>query len=316
MLKPLLPDLDCHHDSAMAQNCALLLILLLLAPAAQAREFHLRVGPTGEFPSLSSAIEHLVAQKRGPVDARINVDPGVYSGESIVLRPPDTLRSLSIAGEKAVFDGIANQATFLRLIGIVGRPTRISISGITIRRYKTAILLYGSREERARWNSDNVIRGIAFEDIGARAADSPSTAVIGLFNSRRNTIEGNTFVRVYNTTGCGAMHALYLAHFSSENSIKRNWVEQPCGDPVRLRDASDNNVAENNGFANAAHHAYFTEWFCDRRRQANCTKLSGECPPLGNVFRQDGMTARSGDPPGPVYANLSAPSTGCSPDHP
>lgn len=251
-----------------------------------AQPLTVRVGQQeGSHRTLTDAIAHVVKEQRYQ-DVEIVIQPGRYPGESIEFKMPSHIRSLTINGNGSVFDGNDNTTTFLKVVADNGRKTGLSISDLSIKRYKTAIILYGSREDRSRSNSGTRIHHVHFEEIGSRQQNTTaSTGVIVLFNSSDNTITDNIFRGIYNSYGCGAIHSFYVAHFSSRNHISGNHIEQKCGDPVRIRDQSNDNVFEGNEFTNAPTIAFFSEWFCDRRHQSNCTKISGECPSSGNLFR-------------------------------
>ena len=95
-----------------------------------------------------------------------------------------------------------------------------------------------------------------------------------------------------------------LLNDSSENKVYRNTFEMSCGDPIRIRDASNDNQFFDNTFTGTAQNALYTEWYCDRAVQSNCTKQSPECPPLRNNFKLGGATITSGSQRTSDYANL------------
>jgi len=282
------------------------LLALCWCSIAHARSLVLHVGDAGdEFPTLSAALKGLEKERRlaESLDVVIRIEKGTHYDRDLVFRPPSWLSSLDLVGvgEETIMDGQDNSEPFLRIVGVSGQPTHVRISNLVIRRYRTAIELYGSREIQSASNSYNSIEHVSFEDLGSRGEGLPSTAVVLLVNSSYNFIRDNTFKDIYNTRGCGAIHSLYIAHFSSNNIVERNHFEQRCGDPIRLRDSANDNEFRDNTFERAAQNAWFTEWFCDSQIRSNCTKQTPECPPKNNIFEQDGRRIVSGQARDRVY---------------
>ncbi|MGA0610317.1 hypothetical protein [Caldimonas sp. KR1-144] len=287
--------------------------LTLMAAVAHANPFHL--APDGNdardgtsrataVATLNRAWELAAAQPAGTA-ATVLVHPGVYTGQWIRIQgsPPTavTLRGVAGDGKRPVFEGGPNaRETWLRLWASDGRPTGLTIEGLVIRGYYTAISLDGKRDDPSTGNEGTVIRDNLFERIGTIATNDPkalSTAAIRFVNSSRNTVERNRFVGIRNVSGCGALHALYLAHFSSRNRIVDNTVDDFCGSAVKLRDRSNDNMITGNVYRHAQAAPAIEEWFCDMRGRKGCTKQLGECPSTGNVDERNAIEESDGASP-------------------
>lgn len=279
--------------------------LLTIAFAAQANPFHLApdgndardgTNRTKSVATLKRAWELAAAQPRGS-EVTVLVHPGIYVGQWIRIdgAPPTavTLRGVMVDDQRPIFDGGQNaHQTWLRLWASQGRPTGLTIERLAIRNYHTAISLDGNRDDPAANNHGTVIRDNVFERIGTIASNDPkafATAAIRFVNSSGNTVERNRFLSIRNIKGCGALHALYLAHFSSRNRIVDNSIDDFCGSAVKLRDRSNDNLVAGNSFRHAEASPAIEEWFCDMRGRKDCTKKKGECPSTGNIDQRNSI---------------------------
>ena len=235
-------------------------------------------------------------------DAVVYVAPGRYFGQRVEWRAtmPDhsiTFRRLDDDGERPVFDGCVVEfptdpthcpgGTWFRLRHATGEATNLHFQYLRIERYQTAISFDGGRDREVASNRANGIVGCYFYDIGNGFNPDlpPSTAVVRLVNSDDNQIIDNHFERMINARQGGMLHAVYLAHMSDRNAILRNRFTLGTGDPVRIRDYSNDNEIRGNRFIRIGQVAGYTEWYCDRNAGGDCTKSRPECPSWGNEFR-------------------------------
>lgn len=228
----------------------------------------------------------LDADARPGENRRVVVGSGNYVGQSIVIKNLPAEQPLTISaksGDKAIFDGEGKVRTWLVLESSLGKPSRLTIHNLEVTNYVTAISLNGDRSSRDLWNGNNIIRDNTFRNIGQIAIPSgpPSQAVIRLVNSRDNKIVNNTFINILNISGCSGLHAIYMAHYSSYNSIEKNTFEKGCGATVKARDASNFNIIRNNRFIDQA-DTVFLDSYCDKDTRSDCTKETAECPSWGN----------------------------------
>lgn len=241
--------------------------------------------------SLQVAID-LALAKAGPSDDsfRIRVSPGDYIAQRAMIPGVPDSRPLVITsdeGDRARprFDGGGEGGTWLMLKSASGKPTRLTVAGLEIANYVTAISLNGSRTSESTSNSHNVIRNNVFRNIGQIAFPSgkPSTAAVRLVNSDNNEIRGNRFINIRNITGCPALHSIYIAHYSTDNRISQNVFDGGCGAAIKVRDASNNNRIDNNDFLNQE-QPVLLDSFCDKNTRDDCTKEKVECPSWNNKF--------------------------------
>ena len=243
--------------------------------------------------------------RRDEHDVRILVQTGTYIAQSAVINIDKGVGKLSIIGASTepssfpVFEGGGNTSTWLTLKSSKGVDTGLTIQGLQIRNYFTAISLEGNRDDPRLNNSGTVIHRNIFKNIGSISsidANHDSTAAIRLVNSQANLIENNYFQSIRNKKACGALHSIYAAHFSSGNQIFNNTFDDVCGSTIKLRDRSGDNVIQNNRFSHLENVPAIEEWFCDMAARKDCTKKLGECPSTGNV-QQGNLISNSGTSP-------------------
>lgn len=59
------------------------------------------------------------------------------------------------------------------------------------------------------------------------------------------------------------MHAIYIAHYSQNNLVEKNYVGHCSGDPFRIRDNSNNNTFNDNYAYRSGRSGFISEWFRD-----------------------------------------------------
>lgn len=276
----------------------LLSVLLCLSGLAAATEAVVFVAPGGNdkssgrseseaMQSLQDAVKRVLALPAEQHTARrVVVLQGSYLAQVVAIdKLPDTLPLVISAarGERPVFDGNGRGGAWLALNVAAGKPTRLTIEGLEVRNYVTAISFNGDRSSIENFNSENVVRNNVFRNIGQVALPSgkPSTAGIRLVNSRSNQIVKNQFLNIRNLTSCGLLHAIYIAHNSSNNLIEGNTFDGGCGATVKTRDASNSNQIVNNRFLDQSEWL-FLDRYCDKDARDDCTKETSECPSWGN----------------------------------
>ena len=156
----------------------------------------------------------------------------------------------------------------------------------------------------------NDVSGMTFQDIGDRFAPSQTGYGAILFtDSSHDDIYNNTFDDLYNSGDQDQLHALYITHFSSNNTIDKNLFENTNGEAVKVRDRSNNNNVADNTFSRPV--ASPPTWTTSAIRQCANTaspKKYRECASWGNSFNDN--TIRTGTvwdliPPGETYAGGS-----------
>ncbi|VFR35321.1 hypothetical protein ANDA3_3901 [plant metagenome] len=282
----------------------LILGLVWMAPPGLAAQAALYVSPSGSdqangltpqepLSTVQRAMDlaYQIGQKENPTHVRILIGKGEYKQQSIQAISPPTgvhieLLAADEASGKPVFDGAGKGDTWFTLSGKTRPGARFTITGLEIRNYRTAISLNGNRAKPDHYITGGTLSRLTLRNIGQIAMPGKplSTAAIRLVNAREITISDNQFIRIRNVQQCGPLHAIYLAHHSSRNQIVGNTFDDLCGSPIRIRDASNHNLAAHNTFNQAEFESVFDEWYCDRSRNTKCTKTSGECPSWGNIY--------------------------------
>lgn len=258
--------------------------------------------PSETYDSLQEALEvaYKAASAAGGGTYRIQVESGLYIAQSVNLKAPPPNSVFEIVGlpgaeKRPIFDGRNRGETWFTLRAKSQNRSRFLFEGIEVRNYLTAMSFNGAREEPETHLGANTIRNMIFRNIGQRAASNPkpSTAAIRFVNSRGNVIENSKFLVVKNRRCDAGLHAIYLAHHSSDNKIIGNFFDKSCGSPIRIRDASNNNIAENNVFKDIQFTAVFDEWYCDKSKNKLCTKKGPECPSWNNRYLPNNVVRNS-----------------------
>ena len=134
--------------------------------------------------------------------------------------------------------------------------------------------------------NDNDVSGMTFHDIGDLFAPAQTGYGVILFtDSSHNDIANNTFGDIYNSGDTDQLHALYITHFSSSNTVDKNLFEDTNGEAVKVRDRSnDNNIFDNTFNATGGVAAYLDD-FCDQQCVNGASpKKYRECASYGNRF--------------------------------
>jgi hypothetical protein len=155
----------------------------------------------------------------------------------------------------------------------------------------------------------NAVSGMTFDDIGDLFAPvGPNSAGYGVIlftDSSHNDIYNNTFDNLYNSGDHDELHALYITHFSSDNTVDKNLFENTNGEAVKVRDRSNyNNVFDNTFNATGGVAAYLDD-FCDQACVSANPGKYRECASYGNDFNDNTiLTGPFWDliPPGENYA--------------
>lgn len=288
---------------------------LLMTPfcALAAVDKYIYLSPSGDDRSSGFTSQESVFSLQHAFDVAMNLpgnkvasivilaDSGVYKKQKAVIKgAPDgvtiQVRPMNPKKPRPRFDGDGSGGTWLVINSSSGTPSNIGIYGLEIVNFETAISINGSRGDFSRSNGGNIIRNNVFNNIGQISSEAakPSTAVIRLVNSDGNMIVRNKFYNMRNRESCVLLHAIYVAHNSTDNLIEENVFEYGCGDAIRFRDESGNNVVRRNKFKDAWHKAPVSDWYCDGSSRDDCTKAEGECPSLDNLLIGNEIYTNSG----------------------
>ena len=265
-------------------------------------------------------------QPRRPVTVVIGL--GTYFGQRVNWRYIMPNHGVEFtrpdgAETRPVFDGCRDGecpgGTWFQISSSTGQPTRLTFNYLQIQHYGTAMSFNGNRNAEDASNGGNRVFGCYLSRIGNifNANLNPSTAAIRLVNSDDNIIENTHFVDIINTRSAGLIHGVYVAHMSDRNTIERNRFLRNSGDPVRLRDFSNDNVINGNRFIRSGIEAGYTDWYCDHEARDDCTKPAPECPSWNNQFRNNQLDGNFRcDQLGTFHYFQDAETAGCAPPTP
>lgn len=300
--------------------------------AAQAAEDKVVfIGPSGSNTASGATAAEPMADLQSAVDKGltrvdpkqkivVRVLPGTYTAQTLKITAATTTfghieitRADDKDKSRPVFDGQGSVLPWLNVVADNGPAGQITVYGMEVKSYSTAINLAGSRDTPANDVSDVVIRNNVFRDIGQQSANqkNPSTAAIRLVNADRVQVINNKFTDIRNRQRCGLLHSLYIAHGSTDNLIRGNTFENTCGDPVRFRDGSGNNRVEGNTFTDAWADAAISDWYCEGDTRDDCSKKYTECPSFDNTIADNKIVARSAKQPQAVKTYGSDTPAGC-----
>lgn len=262
-------------------------------------------GVSASTPVLTLRQAHVIAaarMKSNPTDIVVNVAAGTYYNQSVTWTAIHKDYYVIIKGtnpyNRPKFDGRldgaatlgSNRAFFVLKYG--GSMSNLTIENLSIAYYAEAISFNGVRENMdTGFNGSNKLIYNQFDKIGSLYTldKAPGYAVVRLLNSRNNLISGNTFLNIHNAgTDTSLLHSLYIASYSSNNTITANLFRSQSGDPIRIRDYSNFNSISSNEVDRAGAYG-FTEWYCEQATQSTCTKAIPECPSWGNSFTKNNL---------------------------
>ncbi len=161
--------------------------------------------------------------------------------------------------------------------------------------------------------NDNDVSGMTFSNIGdVYAPGQTGYGVILFTDSSGDQIVNNTFDDLYNTGDTDELHALYVTHFSSYNTVSRNLFENTNGEAVKVRDRSNFNNVSDNRFSHTGGVAAFLDIYCNTACALQNPKAAQrQCASYGNRFA--GNTIETGN----IWAMMpsgqtNAGGSGCS----
>ena len=229
---------------------AILIVWMFTHPAAQAATRYVEPG--------GNTFQDVLYQS-SPGDTII-ATPGYYYGQSAIVRKSDITIRCAVP-RACILDGDGARLAFQ----LTDRPsacTNLVVEGFVIMRYQEyGILLHGERN--GDWNGCNTIRDNVFIANGSwqcPGTDCAGFAAVDVVNSRDNVIEDNLFVRNGNRRDdVQRWHDVYLAHGSTGNTVRTNIIRSSSGNPVKVRDASNDNIFDSNDIKDSGQRSSFED---------------------------------------------------------
>ncbi|MCJ8312736.1 MAG: hypothetical protein HRU38_10680 [Saccharospirillaceae bacterium] len=226
----------------------------------------------------------------------IHIKQGLYLNQSVNWTYTNghliTFTPINFSKARPVFDGNAKLNTWFTFKNTSGAPSHLKFRYIKVQNYNTGMSFQGNRNSVKKWNSDNELYGMYFYNIGGLYSDFDySTAALRFVNSKNNSIVNSHFVNILNQpTKSAFIHAIYFAHYSSNNEVRGNRFQMINGDPIRTRDESNYNLILGNIFFKTGFSAYYSDWYCSAETTNKiCTKKTGECPSVGFEFKNNNL---------------------------
>ncbi len=227
------------------------------------------------------------------IDVRIYIDSGLYKNQFVTwdyFNNSNIIFLGLVKNHNPIFDGEGEKIWF-NLIKKNGTCSNVTIMNIDVINYKQGIVFNGDRDNPyGGWNGNNKLINLKIKNIGTLYSidTTYSSSAVCFINSRFNIIKNCYFTNIENDKKNKEdilIHALYFAHYSSNNIVEKCNFSYISGDPIRVRDESNNNIINKNIFTKTGSHAFFSEWFCcSETTSKKCTKESGECSSFGNQF--------------------------------
>jgi hypothetical protein len=255
----------------------------------------------------------------GDVVVRIRSDQGVYFDQTVIwsYHNPMDMESdeYNISFEPypdslyACFIGSNADTTFFILDRRDGKPTNVHFRKLSIRAYVHGTIWFcGNRAHASGWNGYNSIDNCIFQDVGnfSQPEQNGCYGVLDFMNARYNIVRNCIFFNCANANtqpypqkeeagmldlaNLNAIVGIYLAHHSGNNYITENTFQNIKGDPVRIRDVSNDNEICFNKFYKSGWAAICTMWYC-HPNTTDCLPtpdgLIDECPSYGTIFRNN-----------------------------
>lgn len=277
-----------------------LLALFIITTSSQLSAYTLYLAPGGDDSNSGSTAAapistlqqaHKILQRDKPTGSiNILILPGHYKQQTVYWtfenKQSLQIRAADLNSARPIFDGMGESHTWFRLKRRDGRDSQLHMQHLQIQNYATAISLEGNRAKKVQYHRGNIIEAMVFKQIGGNFhRGGYSVAALRAVNSRNNIIRHCQFSDILNTNKDRShIHAIYLAHHSSNNQISHNSFSNIHGDPIRVRDQSNENHIAHNSFSGSGYRAYFSDWYCDKQLRENCTKPGQEQPSIGNSF--------------------------------
>lgn len=306
----------------------LALTAFLLVPRAEAAEgpFVVYVSTTGDdandgltpetaIASLQRA-ETVIADTAPTTNVEVRIEQGTYESGSLAWDtyvPGHTISFLPVdynyegvipPGGRPVFQPPAGHANYWFYAKL---PTGHPGGDMGLRFYYLEVTGYGQGGLAFVGNTEvvgdlqrpsglglngNTVYGMKFRNLGSTYNPDVEYGFGGVTgkNSSGNQIVNNHFVHLENEAPSEAgIHGIYLAHGSSNNYVKSNYFEWISGNPMRVRnDSNDNNIRDNT-FKRTGLGSYYSDWSCGTKCSEENNGQAFECASHGNLFRYNDL---------------------------
>lgn len=210
----------------------------------------------------------------------VRVQPGTYYGNIGDWRYSDPTHRTLILGYDVTVDGSRDPRNWETYWGLSIHPEN-DVSNIEIRGFKFTRFMNGGIIQKGGGGDKYV--GVTFYKLGSYYTGQDVWGIGGVMwnNVQGSTVYKSVFVNILNSDendGYGKEHGVYLFR-SSGNQIVSNTFTNVGGDPIRVRNSSNNNRVTGNTFTRTGSHAYIGDWYSTK----------GESRSWGNVFKYNAL---------------------------
>jgi len=238
----------------------------------------------------------------------VYVHEGTYWQAQVAWSKTDPNYTVEIrpaGNDKPVFDGRSSPSDPTGIAKFFGLekpgPTNLTLRGLTIQHYYAHGVTIdncadfgGCGDCDVATTGNNQVINNLIQYIGTQqdpACENHGYSALGINSSENNTVAGNQFVHLENLSepqgpvggkydaDFDLIHAVYLAHRASNNTIRDNFVDLCTGAPFKVRDACNGNRFERNHVNRSGYNHVVNAWHGN-----------GECPSHGNVFNDNVVT--------------------------
>lgn len=196
---------------------------------------------------------------------KVFIAAGTYPNARTTWVYSDPTYATQIIGQDVVMDGRHAVAW-----GLLIRP-RNDRSNIQVFHIKWTRYLHGGL--MITGGGYNRIYGNTFHRIGSYYSKKPDVVAysgVSLLFTKYTSVERSVFVDILNTgAGYTHEHGVYLVR-STNNRVTGSTFSNVGGDPIRVRDAANDNTISGNFFTNTGSLGYIGDWRCLNNTQYTC----------------------------------------------
>ena len=196
---------------------------------------------------------------------KVTIAAGTYPSVRTTWSYSDPTYATQIIGQDVVMDG-----RFFKDWGLHIAPkndrSNVQVFYIKWTRYLRGGITIGG-------GSHNRIYRNTFHRMGSYYSNLPEFlgfAGVYMIDSKDNSIEKSMFANILNTgAGYSKEHGLYIVH-STNNRVTGSTFANVGGDPIRIRDAANDNTISGNAFINSGSLGYIGDWRCLNSASRTC----------------------------------------------
>jgi len=267
-------------------------------------------------------------------DVEVRIDQGTYTagqtywttfitGHSITFMPADFTPGMALGdfAGRPIFQSNGGPGWWMYAqlpSGHPGGDTNLRFYYLQIQGYATGGLaihgryttVNGLRVPATAGANSNYGYGLYFQNLGnVYNTSEMGIAGLDLINSDNNYFRNIHFVHLENTTADAShIHGVYLAHGSDNNTLLNSDYSWITGNPVDIRNGSNDNTIDGNTFTRSGKYGYLSDWFLEAGTPHECASWDNTLSNNDMVSAYNGSTTlplTDLTPAGATYAGLS-----------